>query len=245
MESYIRQYYNVLGSELCKTLIRKFDECEDNQLSTMPQEGRQFTEVALLENMDVFKDEFNACLSSLHNAIENYKEDLCIRSVNSGYNKSMSALWPEKYGMEGIKIKRYLANDVDMFDWHVDVSDGQSNARFLAFFVYLDDNEAGSTEFIDHKTSCVAGSAVLFPPMWPWLHRGNKPIKKPKYLLQSYLHYMSPEALGEPSQWDVEAVYRFWDASRKKEAIDRLRDLHKKFPNSEQVNHLVEMIYEK
>ena len=26
--------------------------------------------------------------------------------------------------MEGIKIKRYLANDVDMFDWHVDVSDG-------------------------------------------------------------------------------------------------------------------------
>ena len=245
MESYIRQYYNVLDSELCKTLIRKFNECENNQLSILPSKGRQFTEIALLENINVFKDEFNVCLSSLHNAIENYKEDLSIRNINSGHNESMSALWPEKYGMEGIKIKRYLANDVDMFDWHVDVSDGQSNARFLAFFVYLDDNEAGSTEFIDHKTSCVAGSAVLFPPMWPWLHRGNKPIKKPKYLLQSYLHYMSPEALGEPSQWDVETVHRLWDANRKKEAIDRLRDLHKKFPNSEQVNHLMEMIYEK
>ena len=71
--------------------------------------------------------------------------------------------WPEKYGMEGIKIKRYLANDVDMFDWHVDVSDGQSNARFLAFFVYLDDNEAGSTEFVDEKIDCVAGSVLIFP----------------------------------------------------------------------------------
>ena len=110
----------------------------------MQSANRQFTEVQLLENMDTFKNEFNICLNSLHGAIEKYKEDLSIRNINSGHNKSMSALWPEKYGMEGIKIKRYLANDVDMFDWHVDVSDGQSNARFLAFFVYLDDNEAGS-----------------------------------------------------------------------------------------------------
>ena len=244
MESYIRQYHNVLDSELCKTLIRKFNECEDNQLSTMPSKGRQFTEIALLENMDVFKDEFNACLSSLHNAIENYKEDLSIRNINSGHNESMSALWPEKYGMEGIKIKRYLANDVDMFDWHVDVSDGQSNARFLAFFVYLDDNEAGSTEFVGKEIDCVAGSALLFPPMWPWLHRGNKPTKKPKYLLQSYLHYMSPEALGEPSQWDVETVHRFWSANRKEEAIAKINELHKKFPNSEQANLFMEMINE-
>jgi len=132
-----------------------------------------------------------------------------------------------------------------MFDWHVDVSGSPSNARFLAFFVYLDDNEAGSTEFLDNKIDCVGGSALVFPPMWPWLHRGNKPIKKPKYLLQSYLHYMSPEALGEPSQWEVETVHRFWGSNRKREAIDRVRDLHKKFPNSEQVNHLMEMIYEK
>jgi hypothetical protein len=244
MESYIRQYYDVLDKEFCKTLIEKFNECEGNQLSTLPKEGRQFTEITLMENMGVFEDEFDVCLNSFQNVIEKYKEDLCIRSINSEYSEGTSALWPEKYGMEGIKIKRYLDNDVDMFDWHVDVNDGQSNARFLAFFVYLDDNEAGSTEFADKEIDCVAGSALVFPPMWPWLHRGNKPIKKPKYLLQSYLHYLSSEELGEPSQWDVETVHRFWGANRKREAIDRLRDLHKKFPNSEQVNRLMEMIYE-
>ncbi len=219
MESYIRQYPNILDREFCQTLIEKFEECEDSHLSTMPGKNRQFTEVQLLENMDTFKNEFNVCLNSLHGAIE-------------------------KYGMEGIKIKRYLANDIDMFDWHVDVSDGQSNARFLAFFVYLDDNEAGSTEFVDEKIDCVAGSVLIFPPMWPWLHRGNKPIKKPKYLLQSYLHYLSPEALGEPSQWDVETVHRFWGANRKKEAIAKINELHEKFPNSEQVNLFMEMINE-
>ena len=131
----------------------------------------------------------------------------------------MSAFEAEKYGMEGIKIKRYLANDVDMFDWHVDVSDGQSNARFLAFFVYLDDNEAGSTEFVDEKIDCVAGSVLIFPPMCLGYIVVTGQSRGTKYLLQSYLHYLSPEALGEPSQWDVETVHRFWGANRKKETL--------------------------
>ena len=83
MESYIRQYPNVLDRELCQTLIEKFEECEDNHLSTMQSKNRQFTEVPLMENMGTFKDEFNVCLNSLHGAIEKYKEDLSIRSINS------------------------------------------------------------------------------------------------------------------------------------------------------------------
>jgi len=30
----------------------------------------------------------------------------------------------------------------------------------------------------------------MFPPLWPWLHAGLKPIDKPKYMLGSYLHYV-------------------------------------------------------
>ena len=106
MESYIRRYYDVLDKEFCKTLIEKFNECEGNQLPTLPKEGRQFTEIALMENMSVFEDEFDACLNSFQNVIEKYKEDLGIRSINSECSEGTSALWPEKYGMEGIKIKR-------------------------------------------------------------------------------------------------------------------------------------------
>jgi hypothetical protein len=29
----------------------------------------------------------------------------------------------------------------------------------------------------------------MFPPLWPWLHQGMKPIDKPKYMIGSYLHY--------------------------------------------------------
>ena len=64
--------------------------------------------------------------------------------------------------------------------------------RFLSFFLYLSDNEEGKTEFPYQNitTDCVKGSMVIFPPMWPWFHRGTKPIKVPKYFLGSYLTYV-------------------------------------------------------
>ena len=74
MESYIRQYPNILDRELCQTLIEKFEECEENHLSTMQSKNRQFTEVQLMENMGTFKNEFNVCLNLLHGAIENTRK---------------------------------------------------------------------------------------------------------------------------------------------------------------------------
>ena len=33
------------------------------------------------------------------------------------------------------------------------------------------------------------GSLLMFPPLWPWVHQGMKPINKPKYMIGSYLHF--------------------------------------------------------
>ena len=246
MQDFIQTYDNVLDRQTCNTLIKKFDECDNNHQSSFASRGgRQFTEVRLRDNMDSFKYEYETCLNAFTSIIERYKKDLSIVEIGSmGQKQHMNGLWPKKYGMEGIKIKRYLHNDTDMFNWHVDVMDGVSNQRLLAFFIYLDDNEAGTTQFVHKEINCTAGSALLFPPMWNYLHRGNKPIKKPKYLLQSYLHYLSPKALGEPSYWELEGVERHFLAGKKKEAIEKIHELHEKFPNSEKVNDMMERINE-
>ena len=238
MDNLIRVYENVLDKEFCQKLIDKYEESEDAQSKTSTA-GRQFTEIPMHNYMSVWGDEFIVCLNSFHGIIENYKQEIGIEPINS--SKPKNALWPEQYGMEGIKIKRYLPNDEDEFNWHVDVNDGQSNARFLAFFVYLDDNDAGETEFGgwigDFTAKCVAGSAILFPPMWPWLHRGKKPINKPKYLLQSYLHYVSPEVLGEPSQWEFESIERLQKLNQKEKTKQLISNLIKKYPNSEKLKN--------
>ena len=97
-----------------------------------------------------------------------------------------------KFGFEPLKMNKYDSNGVDEFGWHVDVNSRGSMHRWLGFFLYLSDNEEGKTEFPYQNTitDCKKGSMVVFPPMWPWFHRGTKPIKEPKYFMGSYLHYV-------------------------------------------------------
>jgi len=120
--------------------------------------------------------------------IEKYKRD----------NDIDEKIWPAKYGFEQIRMKRYLPNDVDEFQFHVDVTDHSSARRFLVYFFYLNDvQEGGETGFqynrslsIEQKIKPEAGKLLMFPPMWTHPHIGFKPISEPKYIIGSYLHYL-------------------------------------------------------
>ena len=119
---------------------------------------------------------------SLMSQVDKYKKDCNI----------IGNMWPEKFSLEPLRLKRYLPDGTDQFGNHVDVNNHESARRFLVFFLYLDDNEKGSTSFPQHNiiSECQKCSCLLFPPMWPWLHAGEKPIDKPKYIVGSYLHYV-------------------------------------------------------
>ena len=94
--------------------------------------------------------------------------------------------------LEPIRMKRYLPNNYDEFRPHVDVNQKANCTRFLVMFLYLANNKNGKTIFpnLDIEIECKQGSLLMFPPMWPWLHAGQKPTRTSKYIMQSYLHYV-------------------------------------------------------
>ena len=130
--------------------------------------------------MDTWKEEVEALADLFKIYVDDYK------------NQYSEFMFPPKYGIEPFKMKKYEANGLDEFGWHVDVNSTGSMNRWLAFFCYLSDNDEGYTSFPYQKvsTDCKKGTIVMFPPMWPWLHQGTKPVGKPKYFLGSYLHYV-------------------------------------------------------
>ena len=200
MDNMIRVYDDILDKEFCQRLIEKFEATDDK---TVWNDYRKFSDTLLLENVDYWKDEIPVCLNAFTKIIEKYKGDL-------PWPDEHKKLFPKEYTLEGIKLKKYSPNDIDEFPWHVDVTTGETGLRFLAFFIYLDDNDAGETEFIENKTTtisvkCVGGRAILFPPMFPWVHCGRKPVNKPKYLLQSYLHYVMPDKGDSKHELESEA----------------------------------------
>ena len=110
------------------------------------------------------------------------------------YKEDIKPSWPDKHGFESPRIKRYMPNDTDEFRNHVDVNTNKNCVRFLVFFLYLVDNEAGQTVINpiggDQVISpCKKGSVLCFPPMWTHPHAGLKPVRDPKYIVGSYLHY--------------------------------------------------------
>ena len=190
--TFIRVYNNAIDLDYCDTLIEKFESHSEQHErmdtkklikideNTYAKGNVLFDELHLWKYMDTWKEDVDKLASIFTKNVDDYKSQFSAHC------------FPKKYGFEPFKMKRYLPNGEDEFGWHVDVRSFKNIRRFLAMFIYLSDNEEGKTEFDYHDviTDCTKGSMVIFPPMWPWLHRGTKPIKTPKYFMGGYLHYI-------------------------------------------------------
>ena len=179
MDDLIRIYNKALSNEYCDYLIDKFEKNVEQQ-ERIGGYKRSFVHLDML-NKDNWSEDIQKIMPTFVNSLNIYIEDCKIDKKQ----------WPSNYGWEGLRIKRYLADGQDEFSSHVDVRDYKDAKRFLTFFIYLDDNDGGRTSFpqIGKHANCKKGDILIFPPMWPWLHSGEKPIEKSKYILHSYLHY--------------------------------------------------------
>ena len=179
---YICTYKNVLSKDQCQHLIDKFEDSQHQQSKTNLKGHMSFTEI----NLNMFSDwkEYSDIIfPKLRQVVDKYVKDVNIDSLKQ---------WPEKFGFEQIRFKRYLPNNKDEFKEHVDVGDYASARRFLVFFLYLNSNFDGRTSFSEYDMQVYpkAGRLLMFPPTWTYLHAGFKPKLEPKYIIGSYLHYV-------------------------------------------------------
>ena len=192
MDRYIKIYDDVIDADSCNMLIGKFEAAEEDQYEEVRQAERDkaiaFTQINLVNNED---------WASVQNGMLQVFQDYIMAYINDC--KIQPKQWPETYGYEAIRMKRYLNNNYDRFDPHVDVKNYETSRRFLAFFIYLNDvDEGGETEFISInkpgtyiplKITPRRGRLLMFPPMWMYYHAGLKPVSNNKYLIHSYCHY--------------------------------------------------------
>jgi hypothetical protein len=178
----IRIYPGALTGTLCRQLITGFEALEAEHIIRAGDDpaAPRFTELNLTQSWQRGHEQaFEAVLP----LFERYSRDLQISP----------AQWPADLAFEELRIKRYQPGSGDQFPEHVDVGDHASARRFVAALVYLNDvEEGGETAFPGWGQTIQpqAGTAILFPPLWPWLHAGRPPISGSKWILSTYLHYV-------------------------------------------------------
>ena len=183
MDNFVRIYNDVITNEKCQYFVDKFEAHPEMHEIQNNSQGKTLTLINLMGSSDTpFMEDLNFLSNLFMENVEKYKKDCRIKPFQ----------FPDKFGVEAFKIKRYLPNTTDEFPAHVDVRDYATARRFLVMFAYLTDNYAGQTELevLAGSSPCRKGSILLFPPLWPWIHAGKAPVKNPKYIIGSYLHYV-------------------------------------------------------
>jgi len=186
--NFITYYDNVIPKSFCSEIIQKFESNPQQQKETVLEGHRSFTEINITEHPD-----WELIQNKLFGA---FQFTLGIYAKQWKIDTQMS--WPEEMGYEQFRMKRYLPNDKDEFQFHVDVQSYETARRFLVGFFYLNDvEEGGETAFQQHKSVSIsvkvkpkAGRLLIFPPLWTHPHIGMKPISGPKYIIGTYLHYV-------------------------------------------------------
>ena len=196
---YTRTYPNFLDDELCDAYVQMFEETLEKDAEEVKKtsictgpvrpDGHQICGNSNCQRMnpmgfDRFEHLNTLAMSKFTRIIDNYKDDV----------KLHKAQWPDRYGWEELRMKRFLCDSGEQFGNHVDVLTREGAKRFLILMVYLnDDFDGGETEFpvFGDKVKPEKGKLVVFPPLWQYMHRGNPPTNgHAKYFLMTYLNYV-------------------------------------------------------
>lgn len=176
----VRVYPDRLPPAQCEELIDGFEaRAADHVIRQGDGNAPRFAELNLTR---CWHEGHDLAFAAILPVFEAYSRDLDITP----------AQWPAEMAFEELRMKRYRAGTDDCFPDHVDVGDHASARRFLAAMLYLNDvEEGGETEFPlwGQQIRPRAGSVLVFPPLWPWLHGGRPPLSDSKHIVSTYLHF--------------------------------------------------------
>lgn len=190
-ESFVGIYDDVFTDKFCDDLIEYFEWCQkNNRTYCRPEEERikkddstalnppNISEINFSHpNIQGFIGEFNDKFWN-----EAYKEYLAKYSVLADY---------EKHTIYTYKLQKTLPAG-GYHVWHSEDGSKQFASRIGVYILYLNDvAEGGETEFLyqQMRVAPKKGRLVIFPPNYPWAHRGNPPLSGVKYILTGWMEY--------------------------------------------------------
>ena len=172
---YVRR--GQLDKDFCNHCIEKFEN-DDRKSPGRTLKGLSLsTKISTdlyITGIDDWEEEDEVFFNSLNNNLESYKE-----FISDSFNPLSITTEDRGYQIQRTKPSEF-------YNWH---HDGHTD-RILTFIWYLNDiHEEGYTEFgTGYKAKPKAGTILIFPALWPWMHRGVSPISETKYICTGWIY---------------------------------------------------------
>lgn len=176
--------YRGLGQELCNAVIHQFNSDPNKWRGKI---GRKADSATYKEDtksswdLEILNEgEWKNIFQQIHPIIHACMADYLSRSP---------VLKSFPLQVTGYKIQMYPKNQ-GYFRWHADSLGRNARNRVAAMVLYLNDVvQGGETEFFHQDLKIVpkAGSLLLFPAGWNYMHCGHTPESNDKYIISSFI----------------------------------------------------------
>jgi hypothetical protein len=186
INNFIGVYDNYIPSNMCEEVIKYFNlqseykntfdrlKFENVSLNIKQDEACQLNKF----NLHVWFKDFKTLLLNFDQALQHYQ-------THTGFKDHVGEL-------EYTTIKIQKTNPTQGYHvWHVEKGGLDDHAvRSLVYTIYLNDiEEGGETEFLhfSKRVQPKTGRIVIWPAGFPYVHRGNPPLSKTKYIMTSWM----------------------------------------------------------
>jgi hypothetical protein len=199
---FIHRIPNLLSKEFCKDLIDLFEKSnlKKKGASYVVNDSGVFT---LNENTTKKSTDISINAGFIEDAVECGEPEWFeyVQYINSKLEKGLDSYILEhpaldkiqKFDLEGYNIQRYLPGE-GFFNWHCENSGYPGgNDRVLAWMIYLNDVEAGGTQFKsqNHTETAEAGKFVIWPAFWTHFHKGQINETQTKYIITGWYKHIN------------------------------------------------------
>lgn len=190
-DGFVGVYDDAFSAEYCDALVEHFEWCNTNNKTYSRPEAElikkdQSTNLNPLSQQDIsFGAQHIGRFINVFNEVfwgQCYKEYIEKYSLLSNY---------DKHTIHTYKIQRTDPAG-GYHTWHCEDMTVGNSRRIGVYIVYLNDvGEGGETEFLylSKRIKPKKGRLIIFPPNYPWAHRGNPPLSGTKYILTGWTEF--------------------------------------------------------
>lgn len=171
-DPFIQVYPKVLSLSECKSIITRFEADNVHKKSQHPN----YLPISTLES---WKDVDKMLFEKLSTTLKSYEEYLHTNlnaKLLTGFNIKDT----------GYLLRKFPVGNGE-YDWVNDLSVNEN--RILTYMWFLNDvKEGGELLFKTEKPiKPKAGTLLIFPGTWNYLHKGTNPISSDKYVITGHI----------------------------------------------------------
>jgi hypothetical protein len=189
-DNFIGIYDGAFSIDFCDKLIEYFKWCQHNNRTYTRPDDETFKKDESC-NLNPTTNEINFSYQNLQHLLQEFNYgfwDVCYKDYTNNYSEL------NKYQDRTIysyKIQRTLPAG-GYHIWHSEDGDKSYSSRIGVYILYLNDvMEGGETEFLylSKRIAPKKGRLIIFPPNYPWTHRGNPPLSGEKYIMTGWIEF--------------------------------------------------------